>query len=81
MKEISLPTRFHMIVGNLLNGEAQKAKPSTKPRPVKEASKGRQARAERKDFVYYQKLVDQDTQEFIGHLSDISSGGFILDTE
>lgn len=36
---------------------------------------------ERKDFSYYMRLVDNDTQELVGHLVDISSGGFKLDSQ
>ena len=35
---------------------------------------------ERKDFSYYMQLFDYDTQELVGHLVDISSGGFKLDS-
>jgi len=38
-------------------------------------------RVERKDFSYYMRLVDNDTQELVGHLVDISSGGFKLDSQ
>ena len=36
---------------------------------------------ERKEFSYYMRLVDNDTQELVGHLMDISSGGFKLDSQ
>lgn len=36
---------------------------------------------ERKDFSYYMRLVDNDTQNLLGHLVDISSGGFKLDSQ
>jgi hypothetical protein len=36
---------------------------------------------ERKDFSYYMRLVDNDTQDLVGHLVDISSGGFKLDSQ
>jgi hypothetical protein len=36
---------------------------------------------ERKDFSYYMRLVDNDTRELVGHLVDISSGGFKLDSQ
>lgn len=36
---------------------------------------------ERREFSYYMRLVDNDTQELIGHLMDISSGGFKLDSQ
>ena len=36
---------------------------------------------ERKDFSYYMRLVDNDTHNLVGHLVDISSGGFKLDSQ
>ena len=36
---------------------------------------------ERKDFSYYMRLVDNDTQNLVGHLVDISSSGFKLDSQ
>ncbi len=38
-------------------------------------------RLERKDFSYYMRLVDNDTHDLVGHLVDISSGGFKLDSQ
>lgn len=36
--------------------------------------------SERKDFSYYMRLIDTQTQELVGHLVDISTGGFKLDS-
>jgi PilZ domain len=36
---------------------------------------------ERKDFSYYMRLIDNDTQDLVGHLVDLSSGGFKLDSQ
>jgi hypothetical protein len=36
---------------------------------------------ERKDFSYYMRLVDNDTQDLVGHLVDISPEGFKLDSQ
>lgn len=36
---------------------------------------------ERRDFSFYMRLVDNDTQKLVGHLVDISSGGFKLDSQ
>jgi hypothetical protein len=38
-------------------------------------------RPERKEFRYYMQLIDQDTQTLVGHLADINSGGFKLDSQ
>lgn len=35
----------------------------------------------RKDFSYYMQLTDATTKTLVGHLSDISSGGFKLDSD
>ncbi len=35
---------------------------------------------ERKDFSYYMRLIDTQTQELVGHLVDVSTGGFKLDS-
>lgn len=36
---------------------------------------------ERKEFSYYMRLVDNDTQKLVGHLVDISSGGLKIDSQ
>jgi hypothetical protein len=38
-------------------------------------------RLKRKDFSYYMRLIDSDTQELVGHLVDISTGGFRMDSQ
>jgi hypothetical protein len=38
-------------------------------------------RLERKDFSYYMRLIDQNTGDLVGHLTDISTGGFKLDSQ
>ena len=35
----------------------------------------------RRDFSYYMQLTDATTKEFVGHLADISTGGFKLDSD
>jgi hypothetical protein len=35
----------------------------------------------RKSFSYYMQLTNAQTQEIVGHLSDISTGGFKLDAD
>jgi hypothetical protein len=35
----------------------------------------------RKEFSYYMRLVDSETQELVGHLTDISTGGFKMDSQ
>ena len=36
---------------------------------------------ERKDFSYYMRLINNDTGEIVGHLVDLSSGGFKMDSQ
>ena len=36
---------------------------------------------DRKEFSYYMRLVDSETQELVGHLTDISTGGFKMDSQ
>jgi hypothetical protein len=38
-------------------------------------------RLDRRDFSYYMRLIDNDTGDLIGHLTDISTGGFKLDSQ
>jgi len=38
-------------------------------------------RLERKEFSYYMQLIDEETHKLVGHLVDISSGGFKLDCQ
>jgi len=49
-------------------------KPEVKPPLAKHK------RPERKDFSCYMQLFNNETQELVGHLADISSGGFKLDS-
>jgi len=47
----------------------------------KKAKPSNQRRESRKSFSYYMQLQNAATKEIIGHLSDISTGGFKLDSE
>lgn len=48
--------------------------------PEKKLDLDDRRRRDRKDFSYYMPLIDQDTKELVGHLADISSGGFRMDS-
>lgn len=48
---------------------------------AKQATPAKRKRPERKNFSYYMQLFDYETQEMVGHLADISSGGFKLDSQ
>lgn len=82
MKANTLNQRLNMFVTSVLDGLLQPEKPSTKLR----SGSGRGApndgsnRAQRRDFFYYMLVIDDDTKEIVGHLADISTGGFRLDT-
>ena len=52
----------------------QTEKPKVKPLSAKHK------RPERKDFSCYMQLFNNETHELVGHLADISSGGFKLDS-
>lgn len=81
MKEITLPSRINMFVTDLRDSLMQQEVPTTKSHLVKELSKGQRNRPDRKDFSYYMQVIDDTTQEFVGSLTDISSGGFKLDSQ
>ncbi|MBN1451925.1 MAG: PilZ domain-containing protein [Anaerolineales bacterium] len=50
------------------------------PLPEKKLDLDDRRRLDRKDFSYYMPLIDYDTRELVGHLADISSGGFRMDS-
>lgn len=81
MKEISLPNRLSVIVTNFVDTLIQEEKHSTTSHPEKDLPKARINRQERRDFFFYTQLINNDTLEVVGHLSDISFGGFKLDTQ
>jgi hypothetical protein len=49
-------------------------------KPEAKSSPAQHKRQERKDFSYYMQVFNDDTQELVGHLVDISSGGFKMDS-
>jgi len=81
MKETALTSRINTFAARLLDTLVQQEEPSTKIRPGKEPLKGRSDRPDRKVFSYYKQVIDYDSREIIGHLADISSGGFKLDSQ
>lgn len=79
MKEISLPARMHLLANRALDAMTQPVEESN--RPNRQASKNTEGRSVRKEFFLYQPIIDQDTQGLVGHLADISIGGFKLDCQ
>ena len=59
--------------------KAMKAHKQT-PRPEKNLELDDRRRLDRKDFSYYMPLIDYDSGELVGHLSDISASGFRMDS-
>jgi hypothetical protein len=80
MKGMTLPTRINLFVNTIWDVLMEEDKSSTKSHQGKETSKTRRTRPERKDLFVYTQLIDNDTLDIVGHLSDISSGGFKLDS-
>ena len=81
MKEFMLPARINTIVTNLLCAREQPPKTSSRFFQKKESSKRKRDRSERKDFFYYKQVMNPVTREVMGHLADISAGGFKLDSQ
>lgn len=44
-------------------------------------SQRKRNRPQRKDFSYYMLILDAESKAVVGHLADISAGGFKLDTQ
>jgi hypothetical protein len=80
MKENTLTTQLSMFLGGLLNALHLGESPSPKFYSGKVSPQSRPNRPQRRDFSYYMPLMDDFTQEIIGHLADIGDGGFKLDT-
>ena len=81
MKQISLPIRLNMFVTNILDALVFENELPTKSISKKDYLTNKRDRPERKEFFYYMQLIDMDTKEAVGQLSDISSGGFKLDSQ
>ena len=75
MQQTTLFTRLNTIADTLFDTLLGKEPPLTKARPAN-APAVQHNRPERKEFFYYTRLIDNDTLEIVGHLTDISTGGF-----
>jgi hypothetical protein len=81
MKGNAFPTRLNLFVNFLLGARFVDEKTSTKPRQAAGNPEARRTRPARRDLPIYTQLIDNDTLDIVGHLSDISSGGFKLDSQ
>jgi hypothetical protein len=81
MKQIALPTRLNVFLTNILDALVSEDELPTKSSSEKGCRTNKQYRPERKDFFYYMQLIDMNTNNTVGQLSDISSGGFKLDSQ
>lgn len=81
MAEMTTTTRMYLLVTSMLDALIPQKKSPTKVHPEKELDLDQRRSLDRKDFPFYMRLVNHDTQELVGHLTDISPGGFKLDCE
>jgi len=71
--------RINSLLTSLIDRFVGEEETSTKLRSGKGPHAAQYRRPQRKDFSYYMQILDADTKEIVGHLADISSGGFKLD--
>ncbi len=76
MNNTTNTSRKYSLVTELFGRRKQPVKSSAKSRPAENLNREKHNRQERKQFSYYMQLIDHDTQELVGHLADISTGGF-----
>ena len=81
MKSFTLPSRLNSFVANVWGILAREEQQDSGGCSRKETTRTVQNRPQRKNFSYYVLIMDAKTKEIVGHLADISSGGFKLDTE
>jgi hypothetical protein len=81
MKDFTLPNRISALVTNLLDALGSPEQTPSKSQARKSPPKARRNRQARKDFFYYKPVIDQETKQVAGHLSDISLSGFKLDSQ
>ena len=81
MKTTLLPAWLNTLIASLVDPSVGEEQPSTRVRAGKEPPPARHHRPQRKDFSYYMQIRDAATKEIVGHLADISSGGFKLDCQ
>ena len=72
--------RLDTFAGTLFDALLGKEPPPTKS-PLVKAPLVRPNRPARREFFYYTRLIDNETLQIVGHLTDISIGGFKLDSQ
>jgi hypothetical protein len=80
MKANILPTRLNTFVTSVWDALVQEEKRIPRSPSGKVTPQSQLNRPQRKDFSYYMLVMDATSKEIAGHLADISSGGFKLDT-
>jgi hypothetical protein len=80
MEQTKLFTRLNTFADTLFEALLGKEPPLTKALPVKTPI-AQHNRPARREFFYYTRLIDNDTLQIVGHLTDISTGGFKLDSQ
>lgn len=80
MKQLPSPLRVLSIAADILDSLFSFDNTTTEPHPKQKLIMEDRRNLDRKDFKYYMQLIDQETQLLVGHLADISSGGFKLDS-
>jgi hypothetical protein len=81
MKGATNISRMQVLVNEFLDTLIPPEKPAPNPTPEKKLPLDECQRQERKDFSYYMQLINYDSQELVGHLADISTGGFKMDSQ
>ena len=80
MRESALTTRIGKFVNSMLESLSEEVQPAAHGLPRKETVNGRTNRPARREVFYYTPLIDDKTKELAGHLADISTGGFKMDS-
>ena len=80
MKANTFSARINVWIDNILGALDSPGQPASRAYPGKEPRRPtRVERNKRREFFYYKKLIDLDTNTVIGDMADISAGGFKLD--
>lgn len=72
-------TRLNSFLTSVVDTFVGEGETSAGIRAGKQPYPGMYPRPQRKDFSYYMQVIEANTREIVGHLADLSSGGFKLD--